>query len=365
MVGLQSGLYHTIKGVMPRTAYVTHTDYKIHNAPGAHPEHAGRIQAVWDVFEESGILPDLQHTSSVPATVEQLARVHHPKYIEHVEEAAKVAADEPHRAVLLDPDTYVCPESYHVGRLSAGGVVAAVDAVLSGQADNALAVVRPPGHHATPTRGMGFCLFSNIAVGARHAQTYDGIERVMIVDYDVHHGNGTQDVFYDDPSVLFISSHQYPFYPGTGAWNEIGEGDSRGTTVNIPLRVGTGSEGFALLYEQVLWPIACRFKPDMILVSAGFDAHWVDPLAGLHLDLDGYAYVTRELIRMADELSSGRIVFVMEGGYDLDALSHGMLNVAYALQGRSTLSDPLGPAELPQQDVSDLVTKLRKLHNLE
>jgi acetoin utilization deacetylase AcuC-like enzyme len=268
-------------------------------------------------------------------------------------------------AVLLDPDTYVCPGSYEIARRSAGGVIAAVDAVLSGSAANALAAVRPPGHHATPVRGMGFCLFSNIAIGARHAQTYDGIERVMIVDYDVHHGNGTQDAFYDDPSVLFVSSHQYPFYPGTGALNDIGIGEARGTTINIPLRVGTGPVGFSQLYEQVLWPAARRYQPDFIMVSAGFDAHWVDPLAGLHLDLDGYAHLTRELIRMGDELCSGRIVIVLEGGYDLDALSHGMLNAAYALLGRDQVSDPLGALDMPQQDVSDLVARLRGLHNLE
>jgi acetoin utilization deacetylase AcuC-like enzyme len=165
--------------------------------------------------------------------------------------------------------------------------------------------------------------------------------------------------------VLFISSHQYPFYPGTGALNDIGEGEGRGTTVNIPLKVGTGPEGFAMLYEQVLWPIARRYQPDLIMVSAGFDAHWVDPLAGLHLDLEGYKHITRELIRMADELCGGKIVFVLEGGYDLDALSHGMLNVAYALQGRDEVSDPLGALDMEQRNVTELVQQLRTLHQLD
>lgn len=348
---------------MPNTAYFTHSEYTQHTLNG-HPEHAGRIKAIWDAMEKSGILPDLQIHTPVKATVEQLTRIHDPRYVAHVEKAAQIAEAEPDRAVLLDPDTYVLPISYDVGRLSAGGVIGAVDAVLTGQADNALAGVRPPGHHATPVRGMGFCLFSNIAVGARHAQTYDGIERVMIVDYDVHHGNGTQDCFYDDPSVLMVSSHQYPFYPGTGALNDIGEGAGLGTTLNMPLRVGTGPKGFAKLYDHVLWPMARRYKPDLIMVSAGFDAHWVDPLAGLHLDLDGYVLLTRQLIHMAEELCGSKIVFVLEGGYDLDALSNGFLNVAYALQGRDEISDPLGALDMDETDVSELVEKLRKLHNL-
>jgi len=348
---------------MPRTAYLTHPDYALHTLNG-HPEHAGRIKRIWEVLEGSGILSDLQAVTPTPASIEQLARVHDPRYIQHVEEAAKMAASDPQKAVLLDPDTYVTPVTYDVARLSAGGVIGAVDAVLSGKADNGLAAVRPPGHHATPVRGMGFCLFSNIAVGARHAQTYPDIERVLIVDYDVHHGNGTQDTFYEDPSVLFVSTHQYPFYPGTGALNEIGEGAGQGSTINMPLRVGTGPIGFSQLYEQVLWPAARRFKPNLIMVSAGFDAHWVDPLAGLHLDLGGYTHLTRELIRMAQELCGGKIVFVLEGGYDLDALSHGVLNVAYALLGRDEISDPLGPLDMPEQDVSELIERLRMAHNL-
>jgi acetoin utilization deacetylase AcuC-like enzyme len=186
----------------------------------------------------------------------------------------------------------------------------------------------------------------------------------MIVDYDVHHGNGTQDAFTAIPTCCSVSTHQYPLYPGTGSIGETGEGAGEGTTVNMPLRSGTGSEGFKLLYEQILWPIARRFKPDFVLVSAGFDAHWVDPLAGLQLDLQGYAHLTREVIRIAQELCDGRIVFAMEGGYDLDALSHGVLNIAYALQGRDTVSDPLGPLDMPQQDVSALVSQLYCAHHL-
>lgn len=349
---------------MTATAYVTHRDYTLHTLRG-HPEYAGRILRVWDVVDRSDVRDDLLAVDPAPASVEQLCRVHDPRYIQSIQRACQLAAGEPEQVVLLDPDTYVLPISYEVARLSAGGVLAAVDTVIAGRAENGLAVVRPPGHHATPVRGMGFCLFSNVALAARHAQaTSDSIRRVLIVDYDVHHGNGTQAVFYDDPSVLYISTHQYPLYPGTGAIHDTGEGPGQGTTINIPLKAGTGNQGFRLLYERVVWPAARRFKPDLLLVSAGFDAHWVDPLAGLHLDLEGFAHLTRELVHMAHELCNGRIVFVMEGGYDLDALAHGILNIAYALQGQDRVVDPLGPLDMPEQDTSALADQLVALHQL-
>ncbi len=344
---------------MTTTAYVTHPDYKLHTLAN-HPEHAGRIERIWQVFDGSGMSSKLMRIVPEPATVAQLTRVHDPRYVEHVRKAAEGGGG------MLDPDTYVLPISYDIALKSAGGAIAAVEAVLSGRTDNALAAIRPPGHHATPIRGMGFCLFSNMAVATRHAQAAypDTIKRVMIVDYDVHHGNGTQDAFYDDGSVLFVSTHQYPFYPGSGALGDIGEGSGKGATINMPLRAGVGNDGFKMLYERVLWPAARRFKPDLVMVSAGFDAHWSDPLAMLQLDLRGYAHLTRELIRMAQELCSGRIVFILEGGYDLDALSHGLLNAAYALQGVDTILDPLGDLDMPQQGVEGLVDQLIALHGL-
>lgn len=265
---------------------------------------------------------------------------------------------------MLDPDTYALPETGEIARLSAGGVVLAVDAVLSGQVHNAMACVRPPGHHALVERGMGFCILGNVPIAIKHAQKKFGVERVLVVDFDVHHGNGTQDMFYSDPSVLFVSTHQYPFYPGTGRAEETGAGQGRGTTLNIPLPPGVGDEGFAQIYEQLVWPAARQFRPELIIVSAGFDAHWRDPLAQLRLSLTGYAHITRELIRMATELCSGKIVFAMEGGYDLEALSHGWRNIAHALLGESEVSDPLGVRQGDEPNLQPLIDYLRHLHTL-
>lgn len=343
---------------MPTTAYATHPDYLLHTMDG-HPENADRLRAIWKLLESTNTLDVLLSVEPQPASTGQLERVHTPEHIALIKRAADMGP------VLIDFDTYAQPESYDVARLSAGGVIAAVEAVIAGQADNGLAIVRPPGHHATPNRAMGFCLFNNIAIAARHAiAAHDPVKRVMIVDYDVHHGNGTQDAFYDDPEVLYISTHEYPFYPGTGSLREAGAGEGYGATINIPLRAGTGNTGFEQVYARVIWPAARRFNPDLILVSAGFDAHWSDPLAHLQLDLPGYTHLARELVAMSEEFCSSRIVFVLEGGYDLHALSHGVLNVVYALQGLDQISDPMGSLDMPEQNISGLVDEVIKLHDL-
>jgi acetoin utilization deacetylase AcuC-like enzyme len=339
------------------TAFVTHPDYLLHTLPG-HPEHAGRLESIEHALAEHQMDDHLLRLEPTPASIEQLELVHQPRYIDAVREVSEQGGG------MLDPDTYALPVSYEVARLSAGGATLAIDTVLEGNANNAFAALRPPGHHATPTRGMGFCLFNNIAIAARHAQHEHAVERVLIVDFDVHHGNGTQDVFYSDASVLFASSHLYPFYPGTGATGDTGQGDGRGYTLNIPLPGGVGNDGFSALYEQVLWPVARRFDPQLLLVSAGFDAHWRDPLATLQLDLRGYAHLARELTGMAAELCEGRVVFVLEGGYDLEALSHGVLNVLYALLGRADVSDPLGPAARREPSIEGQLKDLRALHSL-
>lgn len=348
------------------TAYVTDTRFAAHTFSG-HPENASRLEAIHRLFDSSGVGARLKSIAPVEASNEQLLAVHTATYLELLR-STETLRD----GGMLTQDTYVLPESFQIARYSAGGGIAGVDALMQGEADNALVVTRPPGHHATPAEGMGFCLLSNVAVTARHAQKAyraQGIERIMIVDFDVHHGNGTQDVFYADPSVLFASTHQSPWYPGTGAVKDIGTGAAAGLTVNMPLSAGTGDDSFQVLYEQILWPAARRFAPNLILVSAGFDAHWAeDPgLGQLRLSLPGYAHLSAELKRMAKELCNGRIIFILEGGYDLTVLAHGVLNVAHVLLGDSDLSDPLGaaPSQSPLTRIDPLLTELKRIHHLE
>lgn len=342
------------------TALLTHSRYVEHDLKG-HPEHAGRIRNVWRSLDDAGARARMESFEATLASKEQLALVHTPAYIELVESTAAYE-----RRMRLDADTYITPTSAEIARLSAGGVVDAVTKVVRGEADNALAAVRPPGHHAMPDRAMGFCIYNNIAVAARYVQRELGVGRVFIVDYDVHHGNGTEAMFYDDPSVYFASLHQWPLYPGTGALPDVGRGEGRGYNLNVPIPPGHGDATYKAIFEQVIWPAARRFQPDLVLVSVGHDAHWSDPLAGMRLTLGGYAHLAREMVRMAQELCGGKIVFVMEGGYDLDALANGMANIAHVLLGDTDIEDPLGraPGAQAEPDAAPLIAQVQRLHNL-
>jgi acetoin utilization deacetylase AcuC-like enzyme len=342
------------------TGYLTHARLTEHTLPG-HPEHAGRIEAVWAHLARDRLIDRMTVLEPSPVTHDQMVQVHTEQYISVLASLSNLGD----RMMRIDADTYVGPTSFEVARLAAGGLVRAIDAVQTGTVDNALVVVRPPGHHAMPGHGMGFCLLNSVAIGAAHARLAYGLERILIVDYDVHHGNGTEAMFYDDNTILFISTHQYPFYPGTGAIGDTGAGAGAGFTLNIPLAPGHGDASYAALYEHIIWPSVARFKPQLIVVSAGFDAHWDDPLASLQLSLNGYAQLTRELIAMADAHCEGRIIFLMEGGYNLDVLAHGVGNIAYALLGDETVSDPMGPApRSDRRDVNRLVAELKALHRL-
>ena len=341
------------------TACLTDDSFTKHDF-ARHPEHAGRIKAVWQELANSGLANQLLNIAHAPATDEQILAVHSK---EHLQRLVSVARGD--RMVRLDQDTYALPLSLSVARLAAGAVIGAVDALFAGEADNALAIVRPPGHHATAERAMGFCLLNNIAIAARHAQSRHGIEKVLILDFDVHHGNGTNDIFYADPSVFFISTHQYPFYPGTGAIDEIGADAGRGFTLNIPLRSGGGDAAYKRVFADIIRPAIERYEPELMLISAGFDAHWVDPLASMRLTLAGCDHLARECIRLAERLCGGRIVFVMEGGYDLPALAHGWRNIAGALLGRDEISDPYGaPGAAVPADIQPLIDQLRRIHRL-
>jgi acetoin utilization deacetylase AcuC-like enzyme len=267
---------------------------------------------------------------------------------------------------FLDADTYLGSRSYDAALLAAGGLVEVVRAVVAGRATNGIALVRPPGHHATPARGMGFCLFNNIAVAAQAALDEFDLARVLIVDWDVHHGNGTQEVFDESPRVFFFSTHQYPHYPGTGRWDETGAGPGRGYTANVPLPAGVGDAGFRRIFAEILEPLAERFRPDLILVSAGYDAHWNDPLADLHLSLEGYWEMARSVVALAERLCGSRLVVTLEGGYDLDVLACGVANTCRALLGdRAPEPDPLGPCPWPESRVDDLLRSVRRVHGLD
>lgn len=346
---------------MKRTAYITHPRYLSHDMSG-HPEHAARLKSVYEHLAKDGLQERLLSLTPKPLDEHTIMLAHHRDLLDKLGTIEALMETKLH---LVDGDTYMTENSYTVARLAAGGACLAIDAIFDDEADNALAAVRPPGHHARPNQAMGFCLLNNIAIAARHAQETHGIDRVMIVDFDVHHGNGTQDIFYEDDSVLFISSHQSPLYPGSGMFEEVGHGEGEGYTINIPLRAGTGDNGMKAIYDEIVWKAAERFEPELILVSAGFDAHWADPLGGMRLTLDGFAHLSRELIRMAETFCDGDIAFIMEGGYNLLAIGAGFANIARTLQGDATIDDPLGkPDNLTEADVSAVIETVKKIHRL-
>lgn len=327
-----------------------------------HPENSGRISKLLSILDKYGVLQDLKQLNPRPATIEQLRRVHSPALIETIRQVSVRGGG------LLDHgDTYATRDSYELARLAVGGTCGMVDAIMMGQAKNGFALVRPPGHHAESNRVSGFCLFNNVAAAARHAQAVYDVQRVMILDYDVHHGNGTQDIFYDDDSVLYISTHLFMprfFYPGSGSLQETGSGNGFGYTLNVPLLPDFGDEGYCRIVNELIVPKVADFRPEIILVSAGFDAHWRDPLAMAGLTLTGYARISRALIEMAQKWCNGRILFVLEGGYQQDALTFGILNVIYALLGRDEIHDPIGAGSQPEQDMTQLLHALQKRHLL-
>ena len=330
---------------MPLTIFTTNR-FADHLTPPGHPERVERFEVMQLIVAEfrkrGGAVVEPRRVTDA-----ELARVHDPDYITLIKETAG-------RATQLDPDTYTSPLTYDAASLAAGAVVSAVEHVLDAGPDaKALAVVRPPGHHAERNRAMGFCFFNSIAVGAAHARAR-GLSRVAVVDYDVHHGNGTQWAFYADPSVLFVSSHQYPFYPGTGAAGDIGTGAGEGFTVNLPVAAGGTDDDFDRIYSRIALPILRQFKPELILLSAGFDAHLHDPLGGMRLTTGCFGRLTASIAAVADECCGGRMVAVTEGGYDLNALAESLrvtidaLNAARLKEAPadSAASSPRGDATI-------------------
>jgi acetoin utilization deacetylase AcuC-like enzyme len=297
-----------------------------HNPGPGHPERPERLRAILDDLRRRPIDGTRWATPS-PATPEALALAHDPGYVSSILSLRGQSTE-------LDPDTIVSPGSIDAALLAAGAAIQTVDALMSRDTDSAVAIVRPPGHHAERARAMGFCLFNNIAIAAAHARACHGLDRILIIDWDVHHGNGTQDIFYSDPAVLYFSTHQFPFYPGTGGAHEVGEGAGRGFTVNVPLPAGIGDSEYAAIFDLVLSPIADAFAPQLVLVSAGFDAHRSDPLGEMRMSERGFAHLCAVAEEIAARHAEGRIALILEGGYNIHNLAADVRACIEVLAGR-------------------------------
>ena len=301
---------------MARTGFVYHSDYLKHDMGVGHPESPDRLRAIVSRLKAGGVLDRLVLIEPTSVADEWITQVHEASYLTRLKSQAPVSG-----RVSLDPDTSISAGSLPAAYLAAGGVLAAADAIMAGTVDHAFCAIRPPGHHAESDRAMGFCLFNNVAIAARYLQRRHGVARVLIVDWDVHHGNGTQHTFDDDPSVLFFSTHQYPHYPGTGRATERGKGKGEGLTINVPMSAGQGDEDYREIFERVLVPAADAYKPEFVLISAGFDAHRDDPLASMGLTEEGYATLTGIVAGIARRHSKSRVLSCLEGGYNLNALA--------------------------------------------
>jgi acetoin utilization deacetylase AcuC-like enzyme len=307
------------------TLYISHPAALHHQTPQGHPERPDRIRAIEQILEKERFSSLIRELAPI-AEMESLTLAHPEEHVIFLRDTNPREG-----LVRIDEDTTMSPGTYEAALRAAGGAVKAVDEVMSGLTTNAFVAMRPPGHHAERTRAMGFCFFNNAAIAARHAQTRHGAGRVAILDWDVHHGNGTQDIFWSDPSVMYCSTHEAPLYPGTGAASEEGE---YGTIVNAPLNSGDGSEAFRDAVDNLVLPRINAFKPDLIVISAGFDAHWRDPLASLNLTEADFAWATQKLMDIADRHCGRRVVSLLEGGYDLEGLAKSTAAHIDALMGR-------------------------------
>jgi acetoin utilization deacetylase AcuC-like enzyme len=354
------------------TALIYDPIFQEHITPPRHPERPQRTEMAIEVLkalnwlERDGLVQLLPRAASI----DELAAVHERTYIREMEQASKQAEAEEavggKPSMFFATDTYVSAKSYEAALKAAGAPLTALDSIMKGEINNAYCLVRPPGHHAVPEAAMGFCLFNNVAVAARYAIDRYGLERVMIIDYDVHHGNGTQEIFYEDPRVLYFSVHRAPFYPGTGAADERGEGAGLGTTINVPLPAETIFDTYEAVFRQFMAPAADRFDPQLILVSAGFDAHWDDPLGGMYLSTAAFAKLNQIIIDLANSLCKGRLIMVQEGGYSLDAMGGCVATSVNQLLGDDAAVDSLGPAPHPPYRVNTdvLIAELRRIHGL-
>jgi acetoin utilization deacetylase AcuC-like enzyme len=314
---------------MTRTGIVKDNKYLLHQMGEFHPESPQRLEVIYPLIEDPELKDYLEEIPVRRAEEDELLAIHSLDYIN------LIASTEGKEYSYLDPDTQTSSGSYEAALLAAGGVCEAISRVNAGDLENAFALIRPPGHHAERDRAMGFCLFNNIAVGARYAQKALNLKRILIVDWDLHHGNGTQHSFENDPTVLYFSTHQYPYYPGTGSFRETGIGEGEGYTVNIPISTGCGDFEYINLFERILIPIALDFNPELVLVSAGFDTYVDDPLGGMNVTSEGFAGLTRSIMGIADRCCEGRVVMVLEGGYSLKGLRESVKAVLKELAGQT------------------------------
>lgn len=308
-----------------RTGIVKDWRYREHNPGTFHPESPQRVEAIYEMLERDIHFP-LQTIEPRSASEGEILYIHSPSHLQRIKETSGK------ERMSLDPDTATSPRSYEIALLAVGGVLKAADEIMKEKIENGFAAVRPPGHHAEPHRAMGFCLFNNVAIAAEHLVRKHRLQKILIVDWDLHHGNGTQIAFYSRKDILYFSTHQYPYYPGSGFWDEVGRGEGEGYTVNVPLYPGKGDEEYLFIFKKILEPIASTFKPEFILVSAGFDIYSGDPLGGMRVSEKGFGFLAAELIAMARKFSQGRILFVLEGGYNLNGLSQGVKNVLTELR---------------------------------
>jgi acetoin utilization deacetylase AcuC-like enzyme len=317
---------------MNRTGIVRDETYIEHITDDYHPENPNRLRSIYAMLRQKDMEGLFTEIPPRIASREELEMIHLPSYVDLIASTA----GQPARR--LDPDTVASPKSYEAACLAVGGVLEAIEAVMQGKADNAFALVRPPGHHAERNRAMGFCIFNNIAIGAKYLMEAHGTERILIIDWDVHHGNGTQNAFYEDPRVLYFSTHRYGFfYPGTGAPAEVGSGKGEGFTVNVPMSPGSGDADYGNVFLHLLKPIALSYKPQLIFVSAGFDTYSHDPLGGMRMTENGYARLTNITMDIAQRTCGGKIIIALEGGYDLDGLATSVKAVLKELRGDSTI----------------------------
>ncbi len=286
-----------------------------------HPENPKRLNSIYNKLKSSGIFENVIKLKSEKINYESLKSVHDPLYIEKVEEECRKGY-----SLLSTGDTNICRSSNDVALHAAGGVLKTLDNIFNSKINRGFCSVRPPGHHASADIGMGFCLYNNIALAAEHAKLKYNVEKIMIIDWDVHHGNGTQDIFYNDNSVLFVSTHQHPLYPGTGSSEEKGAGSGKGFTINIPMKKGTGNDDIISAFNEIIMPAAKRFKPELTLISAGFDSRKDDPLGGFLIDDDGFRELTRKVIEISEYSGSGKILSILEGGYNYEGLSNAVFS---------------------------------------